>query len=139
MNTVNLSELDAMLDKQLTKRFEEDGIELSGGQWQRLALARAFYGDHNLLILDEPTSALDPIAEDMVFKSFRRLCDGHGGIMISHHLSGVMSVDYIMVLEGGRLIESGSHEELLKLNGHYAMLYNIQAEKFKKGMAEDEK
>lgn len=79
------------------------------------------------------------IAEDMVFKSFRRLCDGHGGIMISHHLSGVMSVDYIMVLEGGRLIESGSHEELLKLNGHYAMLYNIQAEKFKKGMAEDGK
>ena len=139
LNTVNLSELDAMLDKQLTKRFEEDGIELSGGQWQRLALARAFYGDHKMLILDEPTSALDPIAEDMVFKSFRRLCDGHGGIMISHHLSGVMSVDYIMVLEGGRLIESGSHEELLKLNGHYAMLYNIQAEKFKKGMAEDEK
>ena len=124
LNTVNLS---------------EDGIELSGGQWQRLALARAFYGDHKMLILDEPTSALDPIAEDMVFKSFRRLCDGHGGIMISHHLSGVMSVDYIMVLEGGRLIESGSHEELLKLNGHYAMLYNIQAEKFKKGMAEDEK
>ena len=94
---------------------------------------------NKMLILDEPTSALDPIAEDMVFKSFRRLCDGHGGIMISHHLSGVMSVDYIMVLEGGRLIESGSHEELLKLNGHYAMLYNIQAEKFKKGMAEDEK
>ncbi len=112
---------------QLGKWFNQ-GRELSGGQWQKVALSRAFMRtDADILVLDEPTAAMDAAAEASVFEHFRALTKGKSAILISHRFSTVRMADQIVVLQGGRIIESGSHEELLRANGPYARLFELQA------------
>jgi ATP-binding cassette, subfamily B, bacterial len=110
----------------LGKRFA-GGIELSGGQWQKVALARAYMRDAQLLILDEPTSALDARAEHEVFLRFSELIEGKTAVLISHRFSTVRMADRILFLENGQMKELGSHEELLERGGLYAELFRLQA------------
>ncbi len=121
-----ISSLPQGLDQMLGRRFD-NGVELSGGQWQKIALARAYMRDAQLLILDEPTSALDARAEHQVFERFTQLMDGKSAVIISHRFSTVRVADRILFLENGQLVEEGSHEELMELDGRYAELYNLQA------------
>ena len=113
-------------DQQLGRRFN-NGVELSGGEWQKIALARAYMKDAQLLILDEPTAALDARAEYEVFQRFADLTKGKTAVLISHRFSTVRMADRILVLNGGELEEIGSHEELLQKNGRYAELFLLQA------------
>jgi len=117
-------------EQVLGKRFSE-GVELSGGEWQKVALARAYMKDAQLLILDEPTAALDARAEYEVFQRFAELTKGKSAVLISHRFSTVRMADRILVLEQGELAEIGSHEELLEKNGRYAELFNLQAQGYK--------
>jgi ATP-binding cassette subfamily B protein len=107
------------------------GHELSGGQWQKIALSRAFMRKAEVLILDEPTSALDAQAEYEIFLRFRELMEGRLAVLISHRFSTVRMADRIVVLENGRILELGSHEELMKHNQVYAHLFNLQAEGYR--------
>jgi len=109
----------------------ERGRELSGGQWQKIALGRAFMRDAEVLVLDEPTSALDAQREYEIFQRFRQLTDGRIAILISHRFSTVRMADRIAVLENGELIELGTHRELLERDGVYARLFNMQAEGYR--------
>jgi ATP-binding cassette, subfamily B, bacterial len=113
-------------DQVLGKRFDR-GMELSGGQWQKVALARAYMKDAQLVILDEPTSALDARAEHEVFLRFAELMQGKTGVLISHRFSTVRMANRILFLEHGQLLELGTHEELLNKNGKYAELFKLQA------------
>lgn len=113
-------------DTPLSRMFS-GGRDLSGGQWQRVALARAFYRNAPLVILDEPTSALDPRAEHDLFASLREVLAGRAAVFVSHRFSTVRSADRIYVLEAGRVVEGGSHDELMALNGQYADLFRLQA------------
>ena len=115
------------LDAQLGRWFKE-GVELSGGQWQKIALSRAFMREEaDILVLDEPTAALDAEAEHAVFERFRALSEGRTSILISHRFPTVRMADRIVVIEGGRLLEQGTHEELCALGGRYAELFTLQA------------
>ncbi|PSL46365.1 ATP-binding cassette subfamily B protein [Chitinophaga niastensis] len=118
--------LPGKYDQMLGRRFGQ-GIELSGGEWQKIALARAYMKDAQLLILDEPTAALDARAEYDVFLRFADLTRGRSSVLISHRFSTVRMADRILVLEKGELIEIGSHDELLAQGGHYAELFHLQA------------
>ena len=102
-------------------------MELSGGEWQKIALARAYMKDAQLFILDEPTSALDARAEYEVFQRFSELTKGKTAVLISHRFSTVRMADRILVLDKGEILEEGSHEELLKKKNRYAELFNLQA------------
>jgi ATP-binding cassette subfamily B protein len=117
---------DAMLG-----RWFDKGNELSGGQWQKIALGRAFMRDGAVLVLDEPTAALDAEREYEIFKRFRDLTEGKIALLISHRFSTVRMADRIAVLEGGTLLELGTHHELLSANGTYAHLFNLQAEGYR--------
>lgn len=114
------------LNQQLGKRFAK-GVELSGGQWQKIALARAYMKDAKVMILDEPTSALDARAEYEAFQRFIGLTKGKTSVIISHRFSTVRMADRILVLEDGKILEIGSHEELLKNDKLYAELFELQA------------
>ncbi|MEO6894991.1 MAG: ABC transporter ATP-binding protein [Ginsengibacter sp.] len=117
-------------DQALGRRFN-NGIELSGGEWQKIALARAYMKEAQLLILDEPTSALDARAEYTVFQRFAELTKGKTAVLISHRFSTVRMANRILVLDKGEIIEVGSHEELVSKNGHYAELFALQAQGYK--------
>lgn len=117
-------------DQALGRRFN-DGVELSGGEWQKVALARAYMKDAQLLILDEPTSALDARAEYEVFQRFAELTKGKSAVLISHRFSTVRMADRILVLDKGQLTEIGSHEALLALGGRYAELFQLQAKGYR--------
>ena len=121
-----VEELPEKYRQMLGKRFA-NGVELSGGQWQKIALARAYMRDAQLLILDEPTAALDARAEHEVFLRFSELIEGRTAVLISHRFSTVRMADRILFLENGSLLELGSHEELLAQNGKYAELFRLQA------------
>ncbi len=121
-----IQRLPGQYDQQLGKRFNQ-GVELSGGEWQKIALARAYMKEAQLLILDEPTSALDARAEFEVFQRFAELTKGKTAVLISHRFSTVRMADRILVLDRGELLEVGSHAALLQLNGRYAELFQLQA------------
>jgi ATP-binding cassette subfamily B protein len=122
-----IAQLPGGYKTQLGKWFK-DGQELSGGQWQKIALARAFMRtDADILVLDEPTAAMDARAEAEVFEHFRTLAHGRIAILISHRFSTVRMADQIAVLDGGRIIEKGSHEQLMAAGAHYAQLFALQA------------
>jgi ATP-binding cassette subfamily B protein len=117
-------------DTMLGKWFER-GHDLSGGEWQKVALARAFMREAEVLVLDEPTASLDALNEYAIFQRFRELTDNKIALLISHRFSTVRMADRIVVLDGGRIIETGSHAELLALGGEYAKLFTIQAEGYR--------
>jgi ATP-binding cassette subfamily B protein len=116
-------------DTLLSRNF--GGTDLSTGQWQRVALARAFLRDAPLVVLDEPTAALDPRAERDLFQTVASLYRSRSALLISHRLSSVRFADRICVLAGGRIIESGGHEDLLALGGTYAELFELQAHAYR--------
>lgn len=113
-------------------RMFEDSVDLSGGQWQRIALARSLMKDSQILILDEPTSALDPIAEAELFKRFKEITEGRTAIYISHRMYACHLADKIIVMKNGQIAEVGNHEELISKEGEYARLYTLQADMYDK-------
>ena len=117
-------------DTPLMRIFEEEGIELSIGQWQKLAIARAFYSDSDVLILDEPTASLDPMAEQEIFNQFDRLRADKTTIFVSHRLSSATVASKIAVLEYGKLIEEGDHRTLMAKRGRYYELFSTQAKRY---------
>jgi ATP-binding cassette subfamily B protein len=117
-------------DQMLGRRFE-GGVDLSGGEWQKIALARAYLRDAQLLILDEPTAALDAKSELEVFERFAELTEGKMALLISHRFSTVRMADRIVVLEGGRLVEAGNHSQLMALGGRYAAMFEMQAASYR--------
>lgn len=125
-----IEEWEKNYDQMLGREFTE-GVEPSVGQWQKLALARTFYRDPNVLILDEPTSAIDAEAEAKIFEKLENLPDNRSVILISHRFSTVRQADKIVIIENGAIKENGTHEELIKLNGTYAKLFNLQAKGYK--------
>jgi len=114
----------------LGRFFADNGKDLSGGQWQLVSLARAYFKDCEYMVLDEPSAALDPISEDKIFEQLYRLSEGKSSVTISHRLSNTTLADKILVLKDGRIIEQGSHSNLLNQNGEYAHLFNLQASKY---------
>ncbi len=122
--------LESQYEHMLGRRFE-GGANLSGGEWQKVALARAYMRDAQLLVLDEPTASLDARAEHEVFQRFSELTAGKMAVLISHRFSTVRMADRILVLDGGRVLEDGSHEQLLRSRGRYAELFNLQAEGYR--------
>jgi len=125
-----IAKLPGGYDQMLGRRFE-GGVDLSGGEWQKLALARAYLRDAQLLVLDEPTAALDARSEFEVFERFAELTYGKMALLISHRFSTVRMADRIVVLEGGRLVEEGSHTELIALGGRYAAMFEMQAASYR--------
>ncbi|WP_460673295.1 ABC transporter ATP-binding protein [Larkinella ripae] len=121
-----IAKLPGGYEQQLGRSFGK-GVELSGGEWQKVALGRAYMRDAQVLILDEPTAALDARAEYEVFQRFARLTEGKAAVIISHRFSTVRMADRILVLENGQLLEIGSHNELLEKAGRYAELFQLQA------------
>jgi ATP-binding cassette subfamily C protein len=126
-----IDSLESGKDSVMLKVIDENGIELSGGENQKLATARALYKAGNNLIMDEPTSALDPIAENELYQRFNEVMDGRTSIYISHRLSSTRFCDVIAYIENGELIEYGHHEELMSKDGAYAILFNMQASYYK--------
>lgn len=117
-------------DTVLGRYYTDNGAELSGGQWQLVALSRAYFKDSSYMILDEPSAALDPISEDRIFEQLYELSKGKSSITISHRLSNTTLADKILVIGDGHIIEQGSHPELLRKNGQYAHLFNLQASRY---------
>lgn len=126
-----VSTWDKGLETPLTRSFEPDGKELSGGQWQRIALSRVFFADRDFVILDEPSASLDVFAEEKIFHQFQQLSGPRSSIIISHRLSSIVAADKILVLKNGRILEQGKHKELLSKNGYYSELFYAQAQSYR--------
>ncbi len=134
-----VDELPNGLNTLLSRQYA-DGAELSGGQWQRIAIARALHavdGGARVLVMDEPTAALDVRAEAAFFERFSELTSGLTTLLISHRFSSVRHSDRIVVLEGGRVIEDGTHDSLIASGGRYAALFALQAQRFAAGLDAD--
>jgi ATP-binding cassette subfamily B protein len=121
----------ADLDTLLGKRFPR-GVEPSGGEWQKIAIARTFFRNAGLIVLDEPTSSLDARAEYSLFESFREFLNGKSALIISHQFPTVRMADYIYVVDSGRIVEEGTHSQLLSIKGRYASFYDFQAKGYVK-------
>ena len=124
------------LKTYMTKGIMKNGVDLSGGQQQRLLLARALYKDAPVLVLDEPTAALDPVAESEVYNSYNKYSQGKTALFISHRLASTRFSDRIIMLEEGKIIEEGSHNDLMQLNGKYAEMFHIQSNYYEEGETE---
>ncbi len=132
-----IAKLPNAYDTPLMRFFEENGVELSIGQWQKLSIARAFYKDSDILILDEPTAALDPMAEQEVFNQFAHLGENKISVFVSHRLSSATTADKIVVLNDGKIAEFGNHAELMAKNGEYCKLFSTQAQHYISGKKND--
>ncbi len=126
-----LAALPLGIHTPLTKEFDDSGVNLSGGEAQKIAIARVLYSQADVLILDEPSSALDPLSEYRLNETIRELASDKTVIFISHRLSTTRMADTIFMLENGTVIESGSHDELMEQNGKYAEMFTLQAEKYR--------
>lgn len=124
------------MDTILTKEFAEDGAVLSGGEMQKIAVARTFAKDYEVAVFDEPSSALDPVAEYRLYESIMKSCEDRTVIFISHRLSTAVLADRVYLFDNGEIVEQGSHEELMAKQGLYAEMFTKQAEKYKGGMQE---
>ena len=125
-----IEQLPQKYDTPLMRYFEDSGTELSGGQWQKIAIARAFYADSDFLILDEPTASLDAIAEQEIFSQFETLREGKSSIFVSHRLSSATTANKIVVLNNGTIEETGTHAELMRSGGEYYKLFSTQAKRY---------
>ena len=119
------------MDTHLMKGIYDDGVDFSGGELQKLVLARAIYKDGKLLVLDEPTAALDPIAENNLYLKYQELTEGKTSVYISHRFASTRFCDRIVLLEDGVIRESGSHEELMKKGGQYAHMFGVQSQYYR--------
>ncbi len=128
-----INSLEHGIDTHLMKGIYDDGVDLSGGEMQKLVLARAIYKNGNILVLDEPTAALDPIAENKLYLQYRELTNGKTSIYISHRFASTRFCDRIVLLEDGVIKESGTHDELMEQNGRYAYMFGVQAKYYKEG------
>ena len=126
------------IDTPLLKSIHSDAVDLSGGEQQKLALARAIYKGGKIIILDEPTAALDPIAENEMYMKYNEIMKGNTSIYISHRLSSTRFCDRILFIENGTLAEQGSHEELMEKAGKYADLFEIQSHYYKEGLPDEQ-
>lgn len=131
--TEKIRELPAGVDTKVGREVWEDGVELSGGQIQRLMLARALYKDAPVLLLDEPTAALDPLAENDIYVRYGRMTKGKTSLFISHRLASTRFCDRIVFISGGRITEEGTHDTLLAAGGGYAKLYEVQSRYYREG------
>ena len=122
-----LIQLPNGIDTHLMKGIYDDGVDLSGGEMQKLLLARAIYKNGTILVLDEPTSALDPIAENNLYMQYHALTKDKTSLYISHRFASTRFCDRIILLENGVISETGTHSELMKQNGTYAYMYNVQS------------
>jgi ATP-binding cassette subfamily B protein len=129
----NYNKDDIKLDTLLSPEF--GGVDLSGGQWQRLALARGLYRQNNFIVLDEPTAAIDPIEEDKLFAQFKEMIKGKSAIIVTHRLGSTKLADRIIVMDKGRINDMGEHEQLLSKSGKYAEMWNAQAEWYQRDKA----
>lgn len=128
LETISIDKKGA--DVQLTKRFDGNGVELSTGQWQKVALGRAFFGNKSLYLLDEPSSSLDALAEDKVMNIFNKLVQNRSGLIVTHRLSSLNLVDRIVFLHDGKIAEYGSAEELIQRRGLFANFFETQARRY---------
>ncbi|MDD6769456.1 ABC transporter ATP-binding protein [Inconstantimicrobium porci] len=116
-------------DTMLSREF--DGIDLSGGQWQRVAIARGFYKKHNMIVLDEPTAAIDPIEETKLYKKFKQMSQGKTAVIVTHRLGSAKIADKIVVLDKGKIVQIGTHDELINKDGKYKEMYEAQSKWYK--------
>lgn len=128
---------DFHADAQTVLTRDFDGVDLSGGQWQKVAIARGIYRESKLLLLDEPTSSIDPIQESRLYQTFLRAAEGRTCIIITHRLGLAKIADRVIVLKEGRVVENGSHKELLEQKGEYSRMWEAQAGWYQSGMAEN--
>ena len=126
-----LSSLPQGLDTQLTREFSENGVNLSGGESQKIAIARTLYKQAPITVMDEPSSALDPVAEYELNRHIQTALHDKTVIFISHRLSTTRDADRIYMFENGKIIECGTHDALIRANGKYAEMFNMQAEKYR--------
>ncbi len=126
-----INDLPGGVDSQITRKVYEDGLELSGGETQRLMLARVLYKDSPVILLDEPTAALDPIAENNIYLRYNEMTKGKQSLFISHRLASTRFCDRILYLEDGQIKEEGTHEELMEKGGKYAEIYEVQSKYYK--------
>jgi len=122
-----ISALPAKYETMLGKTYDDKGQDLSSGQWQKVAIARAYIRDASVLVLDEPTAALDAKMEVEVYRHFRDIARGRSVLLISHRLGSARLADRIVFLDGGKIVEDGSHPELMERGGRYAEMYRIQS------------
>ena len=126
-----VSSLPKKEDTPLGASILDDGIALSGGENQKLWMARALYKNAPMLLLDEPTAALDPLAEQQIYQKYMEMVEGRTSVFISHRLASTRFCDRILLLENGTIIEQGTHDELICLNGRYAQLFEIQGKYYR--------
>ena len=129
--------LNKGLDTMISREFDEKGFVPSGGQAQKIAIARVFAADPDMVILDEPSSALDPLAEYNMYRNMMKLSEGKGVIFISHRLSSARMADKIYLVKDGRIVEQGSHDEMMALNGYYHEMFMLQAENYQDSIPEE--
>lgn len=126
------------IDTHLERKVFDDAVEFSGGQVQRLLLARALYRNAPVLVLDEPTAALDPLAESDIYLRYHQLSQGKSSIFISHRLASTRFCDRIILLSGGEIKEEGTHETLVEAGGSYAALFEVQRQYYKEEIGHEE-